>query len=259
MLGFGASGKDLQAKWDIKDLGPENLPDGKTTVKTEKLELVAKDPEFRRNLTMATIGSTWTRAVNLRQDASTSARPAPESACTPTSRSTFLSPSPPTPSPSIRPQDPDQQAVKREPPTPGQRIVHWNRSRQLLLFDSRSPPRPRHKLPHLDRVFAPRRSFHTPLTASTPRAATWRSPHLRCRDAIARGNQLRLFPASEESFTSAAQSNATPVPPPPRLFASPREPRHVRIAVCSIFDPQICPADSIPKMHTRKMRTMAPR
>jgi len=68
MLGFGASGKDLQAKWDIKDLGPENLPDGKTTVKTEKLELVAKDPEFRRNLTMATIWVDLDRAVNLRQE-----------------------------------------------------------------------------------------------------------------------------------------------------------------------------------------------
>jgi len=68
MLGFGASGKDLQAKWDIKDLGPENLSDGKTTIKTEKLELVAKDLEVRKNLTMVTIWVDLDRAVSLRQE-----------------------------------------------------------------------------------------------------------------------------------------------------------------------------------------------
>src|ERR1019366_6384355 len=38
MLGFGASGRDLEDKWDIKYLGSEVL----NGVKTEKLELVAK-------------------------------------------------------------------------------------------------------------------------------------------------------------------------------------------------------------------------
>ena len=51
MLGFGASGKDLEQKWEITYLGPETL-DG---VKTEKLELVAKDPAVRKNLPKVTI------------------------------------------------------------------------------------------------------------------------------------------------------------------------------------------------------------
>jgi hypothetical protein len=46
MLGFGASGKDLEQKWEIKYLGPETL-DG---VKTEMLEMVPKDPAIRKNL-----------------------------------------------------------------------------------------------------------------------------------------------------------------------------------------------------------------
>ena len=68
MLGFGASGKDLQAKWDITDLGSENLSDGKATIKTEKLELVAKDPEVRKNLTKITIWVDLDRAISLKQE-----------------------------------------------------------------------------------------------------------------------------------------------------------------------------------------------
>jgi outer membrane lipoprotein-sorting protein len=68
MLGFGASGKDLQAKWDIEDLGSEPLNDGKTSVTTEKLELVAKDPEVRKNLTKVTIWVDLDRAISLRQE-----------------------------------------------------------------------------------------------------------------------------------------------------------------------------------------------
>ena len=41
MLGFGASGKDLEDKWNITYLGKETI-DG---VMTDKLELVAKDPK----------------------------------------------------------------------------------------------------------------------------------------------------------------------------------------------------------------------
>lgn len=67
MLGFGASGKDLEAKWNIKYLGSEDLMDGKTAVKTEILELVAKDPEVRRNLTKVTIWVDVDRAVSLKQ------------------------------------------------------------------------------------------------------------------------------------------------------------------------------------------------
>jgi outer membrane lipoprotein-sorting protein len=62
-LGFGASGKDLQAKWDIKDLGPETV----NGVKTEKLELVAKDADVRKNLSKVTIWSDPDRAVSLKQ------------------------------------------------------------------------------------------------------------------------------------------------------------------------------------------------
>jgi outer membrane lipoprotein-sorting protein len=63
MLGFGASGKQLAEKWDIKALGSETV-DG---VKTEKLELVAKDPNVRKNLPKVTIWMDTTRGVSLRQ------------------------------------------------------------------------------------------------------------------------------------------------------------------------------------------------
>ena len=63
MLGFGASGKDLEQKWEIKYLGPETI-DG---VKTEKLELVAKDAEVRKNLSEVTIWIDPERGVSLKQ------------------------------------------------------------------------------------------------------------------------------------------------------------------------------------------------
>ena len=67
MLGFGASGKDLELKWEIKYLGPETLIDGKTSVKTEKLELVAKDPSARKYASKVTIWMDTARAVSLKQ------------------------------------------------------------------------------------------------------------------------------------------------------------------------------------------------
>jgi len=67
MLGFGASGKDLEQKWDIKYLGSETLTDGNTAVKTEKLELVAKDPAIRKVLSKVTIWVDPDRAVSLKQ------------------------------------------------------------------------------------------------------------------------------------------------------------------------------------------------
>ena len=63
MLGFGASGKDLAAKWEIKYLGPETL-DG---VKTEKLEMVAKDPAVRKNIRKVTIWVDPENGVSLKQ------------------------------------------------------------------------------------------------------------------------------------------------------------------------------------------------
>jgi outer membrane lipoprotein-sorting protein len=63
LLGFGASGKELAAKWDIKYIGSENIG----TVKTAILELVAKDPDIRKNLSKVTIWVDPDRAVSLKQ------------------------------------------------------------------------------------------------------------------------------------------------------------------------------------------------
>jgi outer membrane lipoprotein-sorting protein len=63
MLGFGASGKELQEKWDIKYLGAEKI-DGVTT---DKLELVARDPAFRKNIPKVTIWLDTARAVSVKQ------------------------------------------------------------------------------------------------------------------------------------------------------------------------------------------------
>ncbi len=51
MLGFGAKAKEMTDNWNITYAGSETL-DG---VKTEKLELVAKDPEVRKNLPKVTV------------------------------------------------------------------------------------------------------------------------------------------------------------------------------------------------------------
>jgi outer membrane lipoprotein-sorting protein len=67
VLGFGASGKDLEAKWDIKYVGSEMLSDGKGTVKTAELELVAKDPAIRKTFSKVTIWVDTDRAVSIKQ------------------------------------------------------------------------------------------------------------------------------------------------------------------------------------------------
>ncbi len=63
LLGFGASGTDLLAKWQIKLIGSETI----AGVKTEELELVAKDPEVRKNLSKVNIWVDPDRAVSLKQ------------------------------------------------------------------------------------------------------------------------------------------------------------------------------------------------
>jgi outer membrane lipoprotein-sorting protein len=63
ILGFGASGKDLSDKWDITDEGPETI----NGVKTEKLDLVAKDPKVKKNLPKVTIWVDLDRGVSLKQ------------------------------------------------------------------------------------------------------------------------------------------------------------------------------------------------
>jgi outer membrane lipoprotein-sorting protein len=63
MLGFGASGTDLLAKWEIKDMGWETIGGVKTAI----LEMVAKDPDVRKNLSTVTIWVDPDRAVSLKQ------------------------------------------------------------------------------------------------------------------------------------------------------------------------------------------------
>jgi outer membrane lipoprotein-sorting protein len=63
VLGFGASGKDFEQKWNIRYLGSETL-DG---VKTEKLELVAKDPEVLKLFPKVTIWVDTERGISLKQ------------------------------------------------------------------------------------------------------------------------------------------------------------------------------------------------
>ena len=63
-LGFGASGKELANKWNIRYLGSE-VVDG---VKTEKLELVAKDPDVLKLFPKVTIWVDPEHAVSLKQE-----------------------------------------------------------------------------------------------------------------------------------------------------------------------------------------------
>jgi outer membrane lipoprotein-sorting protein len=63
MLGFGASGKELEEKWEIKSLGPETL-DG---VNTEILEMVPRDPAIRKNLSKVKMWIDPEKGVSLKQ------------------------------------------------------------------------------------------------------------------------------------------------------------------------------------------------
>jgi outer membrane lipoprotein-sorting protein len=63
MLGFGASGKELEDKWNIKYLGTEKI-DGITT---DKLEMTAKDPVVRKNIPKVTLWMDSERGVSMRQ------------------------------------------------------------------------------------------------------------------------------------------------------------------------------------------------
>lgn len=63
VLGFGASGKDLEQKFDVKYAGEETV----SGVKTEKLELVAKDPDVLKLFPKITIWIDPTRGVSLKQ------------------------------------------------------------------------------------------------------------------------------------------------------------------------------------------------
>ncbi len=63
MLGFGASGKEIEQKWEVTYAGTEML-DG---VKTAKLELTPRDPAVRKNLPKVTIWMDPERGVSLKQ------------------------------------------------------------------------------------------------------------------------------------------------------------------------------------------------
>jgi outer membrane lipoprotein-sorting protein len=63
LLGFGASGKELAEKWNIKYLGAELI----NGVKTDKLELIAKDPNVLEQIRKVTIWLDTDHAVSLKQ------------------------------------------------------------------------------------------------------------------------------------------------------------------------------------------------
>ncbi len=63
VLGFGASGSDLEQKWSIKFLGDEMM----NGVKVAKLELVAREPEVVKLFPMVTIWIDTERGVSLKQ------------------------------------------------------------------------------------------------------------------------------------------------------------------------------------------------
>ena len=62
-IGFGGSGHDLAAAWDIKDAGPELI----AGVKTERLLLVSKDPGVRHTFAQVTLWIDPVRDVSLKQ------------------------------------------------------------------------------------------------------------------------------------------------------------------------------------------------
>jgi outer membrane lipoprotein-sorting protein len=66
-LGFGGGGTALANAWNITDLGPETLTDNGQPVKVEKLDLVGKDADSRKNFSHITIWVDPTRAVSLKQ------------------------------------------------------------------------------------------------------------------------------------------------------------------------------------------------
>ncbi len=67
VLGFGGSGHDLAANWDITDLGPEQMSDGSMTVTVEKLDLRSKDETVRNSYTHITIWVDLARDISLKQ------------------------------------------------------------------------------------------------------------------------------------------------------------------------------------------------
>lgn len=63
LLGFGASGREMAEKWNMKYLGSETV----NGIKTDKLELVAKDPNVLRLIPKVTIWLDTAHAVSIKQ------------------------------------------------------------------------------------------------------------------------------------------------------------------------------------------------
>ena len=66
-LGFGGSGRDLDANWKIADQGQEEMSDGSKKVAVEKLDLVSKDESVRNTYTHITIWIDLERDISLKQ------------------------------------------------------------------------------------------------------------------------------------------------------------------------------------------------
>ena len=66
-LGFGGSGRDLATAWTITDDGSESVNDNAESVKVEKLELVAKDPNVRNTFKRVVIWVDPVRGISLKQ------------------------------------------------------------------------------------------------------------------------------------------------------------------------------------------------
>lgn len=62
-LGFGASGSDLESKWNMTYLGSETM----NGVKVAKLDLIAKDPDVLKTFRKVTIWIDTERGVSLKQ------------------------------------------------------------------------------------------------------------------------------------------------------------------------------------------------
>lgn len=67
MLGFGASGKDLEEKWNIDYLGKDKSVTTENGAPTDKFVLTAKDPQVLKLFPKVTIWLDTARAVSVKQ------------------------------------------------------------------------------------------------------------------------------------------------------------------------------------------------
>lgn len=67
LLGFGASGEELEKKWNITYLGKDKDVTTESGAPTDKLELIAKDPKVLKLFPKVTVWMDTARAVSLKQ------------------------------------------------------------------------------------------------------------------------------------------------------------------------------------------------